>query len=62
MELNTISSDDLISSYREQLSEAHHQIAVLKAQVNKAARIFQEQSEEQAQREKMLADIKGDLS
>lgn len=62
MDLNTISSDDLIASYREQLAEAHHQIAVLKAQVNKAARIFQEQSEEKAQRDKMLADTKGGLS
>lgn len=34
--LSTVSSDDVIESYREQLSEAHHHIAVLKSQLKTA--------------------------
>lgn len=35
MELGVVSSDAVIESYRSQLSDAHHQIAVLEAQVAK---------------------------
>lgn len=36
MNLSTVSSDDVIESYREQLSEAHHRIAVLTSQLKQA--------------------------
>lgn len=37
-----VSSDDVIESYRRQLSDANHRIAVLEAQVAKLARIMEE--------------------
>lgn len=38
--LTSVSSDDVISSYREQLADAHHQIAVLTAQISKAIQLM----------------------
>jgi hypothetical protein len=40
--LASVSSDDVISSYREQLADAHHQIAVLTAQLSKAIQIMRQ--------------------
>lgn len=36
---NTVSSDDVIAALREQLDNAHYQIAVLSAQVAKVRRM-----------------------
>lgn len=36
MDLSSISSDAVIESYRQQLADANHRIAVLSAQVGKA--------------------------
>jgi hypothetical protein len=43
MDLSTVSSDSVIESYRRQLSEAHHRIAILEAQLKKAEGIIREQ-------------------
>lgn len=40
--LTSVSSDDVIASYREQLADAHHQIAVLTAQISKAIQIMRQ--------------------
>lgn len=38
MDLGSVSSDDVIESYRRQLADANHQIALLQAQVTKLLR------------------------
>ncbi|MCP9209712.1 hypothetical protein [Streptomyces cucumeris] len=43
--LSTISSDDVISSYQQQLMEAHHKIAILEAKLTKAVKVISEQAE-----------------
>ena len=45
MDIGTVSSDDVMTSYKEQLSDAHHQIAVLTAQLMKAARFMAEKEQ-----------------
>lgn len=40
MDLGAVSSDAVIESYRRQLSDAHHQISLLEAQLNKAIRLL----------------------
>lgn len=42
MDLGTVSSDDMLASYRRQLSDAHHRISILEAQLALAEKIFQE--------------------
>lgn len=40
LDIGTVSSDDVITSYKNQLSDAHHKIAMLEAQLVKAAKIL----------------------
>jgi hypothetical protein len=42
MDVGTVSSDDVISSYRQMLADANHRIAILEAQVVKAGQILSE--------------------
>jgi len=46
MDVGTVSSDDVITSYKQQLSDAHHQIAVLTAQLFKAGRLYAESGQQ----------------
>lgn len=41
-DFSTVSSDDVIASYQQQLSDAHHQIAILEARLAKAMRVVNE--------------------
>lgn len=45
MNLETVSSDDVLASYRQQLSDAHNRIAVLEAQLVKARKILMEREQ-----------------
>lgn len=40
LDVGTVSSDDVITSYKNQLADAHHRIAMLEAQLAKAAKIL----------------------
>jgi hypothetical protein len=42
-DLSTVSSDDVIASYQQQLSDAHHRIAILEAKLAKAMKYINEQ-------------------
>lgn len=41
-----VSSDDVIASYRQQLSDAHHTIAVLESRLAKALKYIEEGSQQ----------------
>lgn len=51
MELDILSSDDLIDAYKRQLADAHDRIALLSAQVAKAQRLGEQMEQEMALRE-----------
>ena len=40
MDVGVVSSDDVIASYQQQLSDAHHRIAVLEASLAKALKFL----------------------
>jgi hypothetical protein len=42
-DLSTVSSDDVIASYQQQLSDAHHRLAILEAKLAKAMKYINEQ-------------------
>jgi hypothetical protein len=42
-DLSTVSSDDVIESYRKQLSDAHHLLAITEARLAKALKMLNEQ-------------------
>lgn len=54
LDIGTVSSDDVIKSYQGQLTEAHHKIAMLEAQLAKAAKIVK--ATEDAARAGMVQD------
>jgi len=43
MDFSTVSSDDVIASYQQQLSDAHHRIAILEARLAKAMKYVKEE-------------------
>lgn len=60
LDVTTVSSDDVIASYRKQLSDAHHQIAVLEAQLAKAISVMSErEKEDRATRGRFLISTDG---
>jgi hypothetical protein len=45
-DLSTVSSDDVIESYRKQLSDAHHLLAITEARLAKALKMLNERPPE----------------
>jgi hypothetical protein len=45
-DLSTVSSDDVIESYRKQLSDAHHLLAITEARLAKALKMLNERPSE----------------
>ena len=55
--MNTVSSDDVIASYREQLTRAHDTIAVQDAKIRKLERIIQAHNRAGEETPPMLGEV-----